>query len=175
MNSPVRVAIAILVVLAIGGLLALVAMRGRGVAPGRETRLSAWVTGYTYWDNTPPGSAIIARPVVHDEAGGTGTWDDPVTLAVGSRGESWHYPPGTRVYLPGLRKYAVVEDLCASCGKGYHGLPHVDLYIGGAGSSPEEADACARAITAVQEIVIHPAPDYPVHPGEVARSGCRVF
>ena len=39
-----------------------------------EARLSAWVTGYTYWDNTPPGSATIARPVVHDEAGGIGTW-----------------------------------------------------------------------------------------------------
>lgn len=144
-------------------------------APAEEARLSAWVTGYTFWDNTPPGSAVIARPVLHDEAGGTGTWDDPVTLAVGFTGETWHYLPGTRVYLPELRKYAVVEDLCGSCGKGYDGLPHVDLYIGGAEISAGDADACARAITAVQDILLHPAPDYPVHPGEVAKSGCRRF
>lgn len=172
---------AILFTLAIVAILALAARCDRATRPKArptpegETRLTTWVTGYTFWDNDPPGSAIIALPVVHDEAGGAGTWDDPVTIAVGYTGETWHYPPGTRFYLPRLKKYAVVEDMCATCGGGYEGHPHVDIYIGGAEISPEAADACARTITAVQEIVIHPAPDYPVHPGELAMSGCRVF
>lgn len=179
MKRAPRLASAFLTLLVALGLAALVATRNRTIptppVPAAETRITAWVTGYTYWDNDPPASATIARPVIHDEAGGAGTWDDPVTIAVGYSGDDWHYPPGTRIYLPGLRKYAVVEDLCASCGKGHDGLPHVDIYVGGAGISPGEADDCARAITAVQDVWLHPAPDYPVHPGEVSKSGCRRF
>jgi len=135
-----------------------------------EQRFSAWITGYTYWDNSPPGSAAIARPVVHDEAGGIGTWEDPITIAVGQAGEGWHFPPGTRIYLEDLRKYAVVEDLCGACGKGHRGLPHFDLYIGGEDTSAHAATLCAMQITAAQEIVVNPDRDYPVLAGEVAET-----
>lgn len=139
-----------------------------------EEHLSAWITGYTYWDNTPPGSAAIARPVVHERAGGVGTWADPVTVAVGRSGGGWHYEPGTRLYLADLRKYAVVEDLCGACGGGRGGRVHIDIYVGGAATSAATASACAMKITAVQDIVVNPGPGRPVVAGELAE-GCRVF
>lgn len=135
---------------------------------GAQQRVSAWITGYSYWDNSPPGSATIARPVVHDRAGGTGTYDDPITIAVGHGRAGWHYAPGTRIYLESLRKYAVVEDLCGACGSNHGGRPHLDLYVGGENTSARAASSCARSITAVQSIVVNPKADYPVAPGEVA-------
>src|SRR5512135_1310636 len=40
---------------------------------------SAYTTGYTWFDNTPPGSGEISHPVLHAKAGGTGTYADPIT------------------------------------------------------------------------------------------------
>lgn len=34
---------------------------------------TAYLTAYTWYDNTPAGSAEIANPVVHSKAGGKGT------------------------------------------------------------------------------------------------------
>jgi hypothetical protein len=146
-----------------------------------------YLTGYTYWDNTPPGSAAIARPVLRKKAGGTGTWKSPITIAVGHRIENGRqtldYPEGTRFYLPRLRKYAIVEDVCGDgptpqagpCHSGYMGLPWLDIWIGGKSLSPEDADACARRITAVQPIILNPPRDLPVQKGEIATTGCIVF
>jgi len=153
----------------------------------REKHLTAFVSGYSYWDNTPPASAAIARPVVHREAGGTGTYFDPITIAVGHRIENGEqtldFPEGTRFYIAALRKYAIVEDLCGDgdtpqdgpCHVGWDGHPWLDLYVGGAAVSADAADACMEQITGLQRIVIHPAPYYPVYRGEVMASGCRVF
>lgn len=135
-----------------------------------EQRIEAWITGYTYWDNSPPGSAAIARPTVHDKAGGIGTWEDPITLAVGRGNAGWHYPPGTRIYLEDFKKYAVVEDLCGACGAGRKGRRHFDLYLGGQNTTARAAHSCALKITAVRPVVVYPGPDYPVTPGEVAET-----
>ena len=154
--------------------------------PPEETTLRVFLTGYSFWDNTPPQSTQIARPVVHDEAGGTGTYEDPVTIAVGHRIEvdehSLDFPQGTRFYLPGLQKYAVVEDLCGDgdtpqtgpCHIGYRGHPWLDLYIGGEQHDAEQAEACARQITKIQPVLIHPRADHPVLPGEVLQTACAM-
>lgn len=135
-----------------------------------EERTQAWITGYTFWDNSPPGSAEIARPVIHDEAGGTGTYEDPITIAVGWDKGGWHFAPGTRVYLEDLDKYAVVEDLCGACKTNRKGRVHMDIYVGGESTSARTATSCAQSITAVQSIILHPAPGYPVRPGELAKA-----
>ena len=152
-----------------------------------EQRMTAYLTGYSYWDNTPPGSAAISKPVIHNRAGGTGTYANPITIAVGhtiigSR-QTLDYAPGTRFYIERLRKYAIVEDVCGDgntpqagpCHTGYQGRPWLDLYIGGARADSSVTNACARNITALQTIIMNPSRDYPVHAGEVTDSGCQVF
>ena len=101
----------------------------------------AYITGYTLADNTPAWSAAISDPVVHSEAGGRGTYDDPVTLAV-AKGA---LRPGTRIYLPHVKRYFIVEDTCASCGQKAVWL---DMWIGGThDDSSAVQDRCARALT----------------------------
>ncbi|MGB8813047.1 MAG: hypothetical protein WCC57_07665 [Paracoccaceae bacterium] len=152
-----------------------------------EQRFTAYITGYGYWDNTPPGSVAISKPVIHSGAGGTGTFKDPVTIAVGhtingSR-QTLDYAPGTRFYIERLRKYAIVEDVCGDgnnpqggpCHTGYQGHPWLDVYIGGGSKTASATTACARQITALQKIIINPKPDYPVHAGEITGTGCQVF
>ncbi len=151
-----------------------------------ETTLRVFLTGYSYWDNTPPRSTQIARPVVHTEAGGTGTYEDPVTVAVGHRIDedehSLDFPQGTRFYLPDLQKYAVVEDLCGDgdtpqtgpCHIGFRGHPWIDLYIGGKLHDADQAEDCAKLITNIQSVLIHPRADYPVSEGEVLQTSCAM-
>jgi hypothetical protein len=154
---------------------------------GVEKRFTAYLTGYAYWDNTPPGSAEISKPVLHRKAGGIGTYRDPITIAVGhsitGNRQTLDYAPGTRFYIVNLRKYAIVEDVCGDgrkpqagpCHTGYKGNPWLDIYIGGAKVSKAATEKCARRITALQKIIIHPKAGYPVHKGEIAGSGCQVF
>lgn len=159
------------------------------VAPASKSskQFDVYLTGYTYWDNTPPGSAEIARPVLRNKAGGTGTWQSPITIAVGHRIDNGRqkldFPAGTRFYLPRLQKYAIVEDVCGDgptpqngpCHSGYKGRPWLDIWLGGKSMSAAEADACARRITSVQPIILDPPRDLPVHKGEIASNGCKVF
>ena len=152
---------------------------------GQTTQV--YLTGYSYWDNTPPGSAQIARPVIHNRAGGTGTYDDPVTLAVGhvkNGGRStMDFQAGTRFYIERLRKYAIVEDLCGDgnnpqdgpCHSGYNGNPWIDIYVGGRHSDKTFTTNCMYRITGLQNAIINPSPGLPVSPGELAASGCQVF
>ena len=161
------------------------AARARSADVSRQ--FSIYLTGYTYWDNTPPGSAAIARPVLRQRAGGTGTWQSPITIAVGhsivNGRQTLDYPEGTRFYLPRLRKYAIVEDVCGDgptpqggpCHTGHNGHPWLDIWLGGKSVSPQESDACARRITAVQAAIINPPRDLPVQAGEIATGGCQVF
>lgn len=154
---------------------------------GPEITFGAYVTGYSDGDNTPPGSADISNPVVHQKAGGTGTYQDPVTVAVGhvirKRTDIPDYAPGTIFYLSFLRKYAVVEDTCGDgdqpqnepCHIGYHGHPWLDLYVGGGATSKSDLMRCMNAITGIRTIVQNPAPNYPVKAGGVALSGCQLF
>ena len=153
----------------------------------RERTFSAYVTGYSYWDNTPPGSAAIAHPVVHRQAGGTGTYQDPITIAVGheingSR-RSMDFPAGTRFYLSALRKYAIVEDLCGDgprpqdgpCHTGYQGHPWLDIYVDGSKSPRALSERCMNRLTRIHRVVENPAPNYPVVVGALTEGGCQVF
>jgi hypothetical protein len=74
------------------------------------------MTFYGYFDNSPPGTAI-AHPVLHSGAGGVGTFDDPITFAVAPEVQK-QVPPGTKMYIPSLKKYFIMEDDCTSSGPG---------------------------------------------------------
>jgi len=77
------------------------------------------LTYYGYFDNSPPGTAI-AHPVLHSGAGGVGTFDDPITFAVAPQVQN-RVPAGTKIYIPSLKKYFIMEDDCTSSGPG--GVP----------------------------------------------------
>jgi hypothetical protein len=150
-----------------------------------EQSFTAYVTGYSYWDNTPPGSAAIARPVIHRKAGGKGTYSDPVTIAVGYRlvgGKArLDFPAGTRFYLPHLKRYAIVEDICGDgpnphvtgCARGNNGHPWLDIYVDGSRAGAAAANSCMNRLTGFHDIIIHPQKGYEVSAGSIAETGCR--
>ena len=153
----------------------------------REVTLQAYVTGYSYWDNTPPGSADISHPVIHTKAGGTGTFANPVTLAVGHSiiggKDILDYPAGTKFYLPYLQKYAIVEDTCGDgsapqngpCHSGYQGHVWIDLYVDGAGTSRSVSDTCMNNITDIHNVIVNPGAQYPVTAGSLSATGCKMY
>jgi hypothetical protein len=130
------------------------------VEPTGKT-LSTLVTYYAAYDNDPPGSRAIAYPNArHPEAGGTGTFDDPLTLATDPR----ELAVGTVVYYPAVRKYFVMEDLCASCVQEWDAgrTFHIDLWSGAATDSG--VTACQEALTPDGRVTVEldPPPGRPV-------------
>ncbi len=154
---------------------------------GSNGQLSLYLTGYSYWDNTPRGSTAIAKPVIHRGAGGKGTYRDPITLAVGhvinGRRQTLDFPAGTRFYFPRIRKYAIVEDVCGDghnpqngpCHSGHRGLPWVDIYVGGRRGGQSASNSCMNRITGVQTAIVNPQKGLPVEKGALTETGCRVF
>lgn len=109
-----------------------------------------YLTFYGWYDNTPPGCGI-AYPEVHTCAGGTGTYSDPLTFA----SDKSEIKPGTKIYVPRVEKYFVMEDDCTECdqdwsGQGPDGGPkmwHFDLWLGGKGGNEFDAIDCEDALT----------------------------
>ena len=122
---------------------------------------SVFVTFYGAADNDPPGSTEIAHPNDrHQEAGGSGTYADPLSLAADPRA----IPVGTRVYYPPLRKYFVMEDDCAQCITDWRSSrkPHIDLWTGDFQGSA--LLACENALTpdGLVAVEVNPPPGRPV-------------
>jgi hypothetical protein len=126
--------------------------------------MQVYLTGYSYWDNDPPGSAEISDPVIHRTAGGTGTYTDPITMAVGYTSAGPDIAPGTRFYIAGLKRYFIVEDTCAACHSGHNGLTWVDVYVDGAQGSTAASEAAMSALTGVTQVIKDPAPGLAVTP-----------
>ncbi|MBE1462075.1 hypothetical protein [Kibdelosporangium phytohabitans] len=62
---------------------------------------SGRISYYGARNNNPPGSREIAyTDVLHKQAGGSGTFEDPTTFAAGTD----RYQPGTGIYVPDLRR-----------------------------------------------------------------------
>jgi len=124
---------------------------------------SVFVTFYGAADNDPPGSTEIAHPNDrHQEAGGSGTYADPLSLAADPRA----LQVGTRVYYPPLRKYFVMEDDCAQCITDWRSSrrPHIDLWTGDFQGSA--LLACENALTpdGLVAVEVNPPPGRPVDP-----------
>jgi hypothetical protein len=138
-----------------GSVTRFVATTGTGSSAAAASVASAtteqtFLTFYGWWDNTPPGG-VISYPQIHQTAGGTGTYADPITFAT----DSGEQPPGTIVYVPRVGKYFIMEDSCQECsadwtGHGPNGGPnlrHLDLWLGGQGGSAFAAIECEDALT----------------------------
>jgi hypothetical protein len=154
------------------------------VGNSNEKSFTAYITAYTYWDNTPPGSSDISNPIIHQKAGGTGTFADPITLAVGhdmhTGSDVLDYPAGTKFYLPYLKKYFIAEDTCGDgnhpengpCHSGYQGHPWLDLWIDGANGTSASTNRCAEDLTELHTIIQNPASNYAVVVGSVYNNSC---
>jgi hypothetical protein len=161
-----------------------VAKRKAVTAPA-EIRLKAFTTAYTYYDNTPNGSADISNPILHDKAGGVGTYANPITLGVGHSiiggRDILDYAAGTRFYIPNLRRYFIVEDTCGDGPAPQNGACHtgypagtstwVDMWIDGQSGTESAVNHCASAVTGSHLIIRNPAKNYAVVPGPVFQNG----
>lgn len=152
------------------------------------THLNVYTTGYGYPDNTPKNSAAISNPVLHQSAGGTGTFSDPITLAVGhsiSGGtDTLDFAKGTKFYIPNLRRYFLVEDTCGDGNSPQNGPCHnvstadqgstlwLDLWVGGVGKTSSGTIACEDAITSLHTVIENPSANYAVVAGEVYNGTC---
>jgi hypothetical protein len=141
------------------------------------------LTYYGYFDNSPPGTDI-AHPVLHSGAGGVGTFDDPITFAVAPEVQN-KVPAGTKIYIPSLKKYFIMEDDCTSSGPGGEpvqgegcdgelkaGINEFDLWIdgdpkknapdnpgSGSGNTDKNMTKCEDTLTASKVTVIMNATD----------------
>jgi hypothetical protein len=147
------------------------AAAGGTVLDGTAKTVTAQLTGYSYFDNNPPGSADICCPKLHQKAGGTGTYADPITTAVpGSGGQGMETPAGTRIYVARLKRYFIVEDSGAS-GSGHR----FDLWVGGQGFDESSSEKCMSEVTGDTPAILNPAPGLPVTVGPLTGSnGCKI-
>lgn len=150
-----------------------------------ETHLSAYLTGYGYPDNDPANSDAIAYPTTaRPHAGGRGTYADPITMAVGyttsgSGGTvATDWPRSTIFYVPTLRRYFRVEDLCGAC----HSSPRpvststwLDCWVGGKGRTAAYVDAVSAKLTGSHIVIANPASNYVVMPGEISLTGVTLY
>ena len=157
----------------IGGLLTL-ALAGFGLfasatSAQASTTRNFLVTLYGWPDNSPPGNDIAypasdGNPTIHDAAGGTGTYSDPITYAT----DKAELPIGTKVYYPYLHRYFIMEDDCVECdqdwtGQGPDGGPnlyHIDLWIGGEGGNSSDVINCEDNLTQNSaSVIVNPPSD----------------
>jgi len=121
--------------------------------------VSALTTFYGAKDNCPPGGDI-AYPQIHDEAGGTGNWEDPITFA-GARAA---IKAGSKIYVPFLKKYFIHEDDCEECDTDWKKKNkwHMDLWMGSDKVTPGSGlIACENQMTRDKTtVIIEPDSDY---------------
>jgi hypothetical protein len=133
---------------------------------------SYMVTMFGWPDNLPPGDQIAypageGYATIHNSAGGRGTYSDPVTFAT----DEHELPAGTRIYVPYLRRYFLMEDDCAVCDKDWAGqgpdggphLPHIAVWVGGQGAHSADVLRCeARLARDAATVIVDPPAGEPV-------------
>ena len=137
-------------------------------------QLTIWLTGYSWQDNTPPGSSTVGEPVLHKEAGGQGTFADPITVAVPGHQGNMAWPPGTKFYLPSVQRYVIVEDSGAA--KQPAGTDtHLDMWIDGQDGTKQATDDCENTFTGRVPAQTNPPDNLPVMAGPIFAGGkCNV-
>ena len=127
---------------------------------------SVYMTFYGWPDNSPPGGAIAypqngGFPTVHNLAGGSGSYADPITFAT----DQAELPVGTLLFVPVIEKYVVMEDDCAECDTDWSSSQkwHIDVWMNSDGVADWDAvlgceDQWTKSTTVVE---INPPPGRP--------------
>lgn len=137
------------------------------VATGTQQGVNVELTGYSFQDNQGSNNATISQPVIHQKAGGTGTFTDPVTAASPGSAGSTEIPKGTKFYSSKLGRYLIVEDSGAT----KESTTHLDVWVGGQGGTKSGTDACESAFTGKSSVIKNPPPGLPVTPGPIYANG----
>ncbi|KAF1343798.1 hypothetical protein BDV97DRAFT_379829 [Delphinella strobiligena] len=121
-------------------------------------------TFYGWPDNDPPGNGIAHDCGRGYEAGGTGTYTDPLTFASAPGEFDWC----EIIYDPYTEKYLRMEDSCAKCTTDWDddGIWHIDVWTGSSssGGGQKQID-CEDDLTPAEQsqtIVRNPATNLPV-------------
>lgn len=137
-------------------------------ATGDSQTIMIQLTGYGFADNTPANSKTISMPVIHQEAGGTGTFADPITFASPGHAGSTEFPKGQIVYFPSLKRYGISEDSGAT----KMSIMHIDIYTGDGPKSV--TDKCESNLTGKTSVIVNPPDGEPVTPGPLSdENGCN--
>ena len=153
--------------------LATVTLLSSPTSEGRAQEVvSSYVTFYGFDDNddghpTHLGTGIISNATIHGFANeDLGTYERPGTLAT----DASFLTPGTKVYVPELERYYVMEDTCVECSEDWsQNKPHVDLYVSGTG---HQLVACEDRLTMDNtEIIVDPPSNLPVKAGSACNAG----
>jgi len=139
---------------------------------GTTTRsMYAGVQLSDWYDNGD--SATIAYPVLHKQAGGTGTYADPITFASTTKA----FAPGAIVYVNYLQKYFIMEDDCGpTCANAYPRQTIVVLWINGRGVNPNAATNCEYSLDQTSAaVVINPPGNYIVSSAPLLSSSGQCF
>lgn len=152
--------------LAVAVFATLVALMSALPAAAASQVVSAYVTFYGFDDNddgdpSNTGTDIVSHPSLHQGANeDLGTFERPGTLAA----DIDFLTPGTKVYVPALHRYYIMEDTCRECSVHWKKKkPHVDLYVSGTGRELAECEERLTMESAV--IIIDPPPGLPVKEG----------
>jgi len=143
----------------------------RPASPGPQwqtgkNQLTIWLTGYSWQDNTPPGSSKVGEPVLHTVADGTGTFADPITVATPGHSGNQEWQPGTKFYLPTVQRYVIVEDSGAA--KAPPGTDtHLDLWSAGQDGTKPDVDTCMEKFTGRVPAQLNPPDGLPVMTGPI--------
>jgi hypothetical protein len=137
----------------------LAGLLGLSAVLAAETTVKGELTFYAAGDNCPPGGDI-SHPILHKQAGGVGTFADPVTCA---SAKAW-LSPGAKVYIPAYKQYFIMEDDCEECDNDWaHGKKyHIDGWIGPLTIQRGSTD-CEVALTITStEFILNPDSNHTV-------------
>ena len=94
-------------------------------------------------------------------------------MAVPGSGSDMAWQPGTRFYLPSVKRYVIVEDSGASGASG--GVDtHLDMWIDGEQGSRSATDACMDKITGDVAARLNPPAGLPVLAGPIFGKSCNI-
>jgi beta-glucanase (GH16 family) len=151
------------------------------------TKISARTTNYSGNDGNvnPPSTAINwpksdGFPTVHNAVGGTGTFANPITVAINSvngssNGTDPHgpYKIGEIFYVPRLHLYFVAEDSCnidaaAFCSENDRDdgtQIHLDFFNGNTNNLQDKLLQCELSYGGNTEVIANPGDGYPMPEG----------
>ncbi|NMH96290.1 hypothetical protein [Pseudonocardia acidicola] len=133
-----------------------------------------WLSGYSWQDNNPPGSSKVGEPVLHQQAGGQGTFTDPLTVAVPGHQGDMAWQPGTKFYLPTVERYVIVEDSGAARPPAGTDT-HLDMWIDGQDGTQQADSVCESQFTGRVPAQLNPPDNLPVIPGPIYANGrCNI-